>query len=276
MLPPWDCLPYDRASPSRDVMGRRLAVLRRLSETSAKQRILVASVEALMLRIPPVQLIQETELCLRVGAPLDLDALQAFTGATGYIPDDRVDEPGEIAVLGEVIDIFPAAEPCPYRLTVVNQIIEAIRTYDPLTQRTLEDVEALVIGPASEVILPPGEDRPLGVEHRAASLYGVLGDVLDLIPNAVIAADLKASARAQAFELQVRDGHDARALYPEGDRPSPAGGALSDGGSPGGAPDRPDDAEPGRGGRRDRAPFRTSAESLSRLRQFREYASAGR
>jgi transcription-repair coupling factor (superfamily II helicase) len=221
VLPPWDCLPYDRASPSRDVMGRRLAVLRRLGEPCEKQRFLVASVEALMLRTPPAELIQETQLCLRVGEPLDLGALQAFTGTSGYLPDDRVDEPGEIAFLGEVIDIFPAAEACPFRLNVANGIIEAIRTYDPLTQRTLEDVEVLVIGPASEVILPFGEDRPMGVEHRAASLYGALGDALERVQNAVVATDPKAFARAQAFELQVRDAHDARALYPEGDRPSP-------------------------------------------------------
>lgn len=221
VLSPWDCLPYDRSSPSREVMGRRLAVLRRLGEPSEKSRFLIASVEALMLRTPPTDVIRSSRLSLHVGQKLDLEVLQAFTQASGYIPDDRVDEPGEIAVLGEVIDIFPAAEPSPYRLTTLDHVIDAIRIYDPLTQRTIEDVDEVSIGPASEVILTQDDERQLGIEHRAAGIYGRLADIFDLIPNAAVVADEKAYARAAAFESQVREAYDVRILYPDGERPSP-------------------------------------------------------
>lgn len=175
-----------------------------------------------MLRTPPTEVIRSSRFSLRVGQKLDLEALQAFAQASGYIPDDRVDEPGEIAVLGEVIDIFPAAEPSPYRLTTtLDHIVDAIRIYDPLTQRTIEDVDEVSIGPASEVILTQDDERQLGIEHRAAGVYGRLADIFDLLPNAAVAADERAYARAAAFESQVRDAYDVRILYPDGERPSP-------------------------------------------------------
>lgn len=220
VLPPWDCLPYDRASPSRDVMGRRLAVLRRLAAPTDKQRFLIAPVEALMLRTPPIEIIREARFQIRVGDPLDLEALEAFAESTGYIRDDRVDEPGEIAVQGEVIDIFPAAEPRPHRLTITDHVVDAIRPFDPLTQRSLGDVGDLCLGPASEVILSSGDERPLGLEHRAANVYERLDTVLDLIVGATVAQDPKAPARAASFETQVRDAHAVRMQYPEGERPS--------------------------------------------------------
>jgi transcription-repair coupling factor (superfamily II helicase) len=220
VLPPWDCLPYDRASPSREIMGRRFAVLGRLAEASDRQRFLIASVEALMLRTPPVEIIRDTRFSIRVGERLDIEGLEAFACSTGYIGDDRVDEPGEMAVQGEVIDIFPAAESRPHRLTIIDHVVAAIRPYDPLTQRTLGDASDLRLGPASEVILPASDARALGVEHHAAGVYDRLDVVLDLVAGAAVARDPKALARAASFEAQVSDAHAVRTQFSDGERPS--------------------------------------------------------
>jgi transcription-repair coupling factor (superfamily II helicase) len=113
-LPAWDCLPYDRASPARDIMGRRMAVLRRLAEPG--RRILLAAPDALLQRVPPRDVCAAGSVTLEVGAGFDADAFRADLERKGYVADERVDEPGEVAVLGHVVDVFPAAAPWPCRI----------------------------------------------------------------------------------------------------------------------------------------------------------------
>ena len=201
-------------------MGRRLAVLRHLIGAAGKQRFVIGSVEALMQRTPPIEVIRDTLFRITVGDVADLEGLQVFADSSGYIRDDRVDEPGEIAFLGEVIDIFPAAEPSPFRISILDGRISAIRTYDPLTQRTLADVKDLDLGPASELILPSQDERALGLEHCAANFYGRLTSVSELLTDPAVARDPKSDARAASFETQVIDAHEIRTQFPDGERPS--------------------------------------------------------
>src|SRR5690606_19064182 len=116
-FPPWDCLPYDRASPSRHVMGRRMATLSRLTrQTTEAPPIVVTTVAAVLQRVPPQNVSREARLILRPGAPLSLGALEAALMRFGYIMDERIDEPGEAAIRGQVIDLFPAGSDEPVRL----------------------------------------------------------------------------------------------------------------------------------------------------------------
>lgn len=213
VLPPWDCLPYDRASPSRECMGRRMAVLARLAGRANGPRVLVASVEALMQRIPPPRVLGPAFLTLEVGEVLDRARLRAFAVATGYVEDERIDEPGEIALFGNVMDIFPAAAAWPVRISLdpSDRILE-LRRYDPLSQRTEETVETVVVGPASELILDPAnaERRVAGAEHDAAEVYGKMGSVFSLARSAAFAADRRAAERARDFADQVAEAYEAR------------------------------------------------------------------
>lgn len=214
VLPPWDCLPYDRASPSREVMGRRMAVLARLDEAADGPRILVASIEALLQRTPPAKAMRSAFLPLRKGEVLDRETLQAFAERTGYVFDDRIDEPGEIAILGTVVDIFPAGAEAPLRLALdENDRIQDIRRYDPLSQRTDDALAVALLGPASELILPAdGLSRTPGAEHRAPEIYGKMASLLEWMPGAVLAFDPKAEGRAADFLDQVTEAHEARRM----------------------------------------------------------------
>jgi transcription-repair coupling factor (superfamily II helicase) len=221
-LPPWDCLPYDRASPSPDVMARRMRVLAALAGKPAAIRVLVVSPEALGQRLPPPIALASAVFPLRSGDRLDRAALVAFAEATGYATSDRIDEPGAIAVLGEVVDLFPADSAAPVRIALgENDRVEAIRTYDPLTQRSTGDLQALQVGPASELILElraaePGADasqafsRPAGEEHGLAEHYPTLVSVFDLLPKASLSRDAGARERAARFWNQVEEAYDAR------------------------------------------------------------------
>jgi transcription-repair coupling factor (superfamily II helicase) len=214
VLPPWDCLPYDRASPSRDVMGRRMAILGRLAQPAGR-RVLVTSPEAIVQKLPPAALARETVFDLQRGAALDRRALGEFAAAAGYVADDRIDEPGEIAFHGEVIDIFPADAAYPVRIVLEADRIVEMRTYDPLSQRSAGEVEALRLGPASELILRPGADgiapeRLAGAEHAMVDHYGALVSLFELLPKARLSMDIKAVARLAEVEAHVLDAFEAR------------------------------------------------------------------
>jgi transcription-repair coupling factor (superfamily II helicase) len=136
LLPPWDCLPYDTASPSREVMGQRMSVLRRMLQPSEAPRLLVTSAAAIVQRVPPREICKEAFYNLRAGEAFSQDALETYLDRAGYVLDERVDEPGEAAIRGQVIDIFPANRLLPYRAEHDGQTIVAIRSYDPVSQRT--------------------------------------------------------------------------------------------------------------------------------------------
>ncbi len=221
VLPAWDCLPYDRASPSRDVMGRRMRVARQLSQGGGR-RVLITSPEALVQKLPPAQAVSAGFIDLERGQPLDREALAAFAATTGYVDDDRIDEPGEIAFLGEVIDVYPADAARPVRIVINEGRIAEMRTYDPLTQRSEGDIETLQLGPASELILPQGPDgaapeRGSGAEHAMAEHYGSLVSLFELLPKARLSIDAKATARLADVEAHVLDAFEARKSLGGGD-----------------------------------------------------------
>ena len=228
VLPPWDCLPVDRASPGRDVMGRRMSVLRRLAGHAAA-RILLVSPESLVQRVPPAKAVAAAYR-VTVGQPLDRDALFAFASGAGYVVDDRIDEPGEIALFGEVVDLFPADAAQPVRIaTDAEGVVSELRIYDPITQRTEFAVPDFTFGPASELLLDAADKmaREPGVEHRMGAHYGALPSLFDLLPKAVLTQDdLFAQRLAESLE-QVADAYEAhRLLSAVGDAPTPERSGL--------------------------------------------------
>jgi len=227
VMPPWDCLPYDRASPGREIMGRRMTVFRRLAAKSAAQ-ILLVSPESLLQRAPPATAVSAT-FAIASGQPLNRDELISFAGATGYISHDRVDEPGEIALLGEVVDVYPSDAALPVRIVVdADGRVANLRTYDPLTQRTNGTVEALTLGPASELVLASSDDPSWepGVEHRMSAYYPSMPSLFELVSKAKVTCDVLFTDRlteglaqiVDAFEAHkmLRATGDAAAVHPAG------------------------------------------------------------
>src|SRR6476659_3521723 len=98
-------------------MGRRMAVLRQIGAKGAG-RVLLVSPEALVQRLPPAEVVAAAVFDLAPGQAVNREALSAFARRAGYVFDDRIDEPGEIALLGEVIDIFPANAALPVRIAL--------------------------------------------------------------------------------------------------------------------------------------------------------------
>lgn len=229
LLPPWDCLPYDNASPSREAMGRRMSVLRCMSEPAKDTRLLITSSAAIVQRVPPRRIWKQACLHLKTGEIFSQDELEFYLLRAGYILDERVDEPGEAAIRGQVIDIFPASSPLPYRVEHDGQIIAAIRSYDPVSQRTEAEIEDLFLDPASEILFERTDDGSLpersdGMEHRLPEHYASLETIFDYWPDAPVVISSGVEERRQLVMEQVADAYGSRmSLRAEGG----TGGAVA-------------------------------------------------
>ncbi|WP_062114219.1 transcription-repair coupling factor [Aureimonas sp. AU40] len=210
-FPPWDCLPYDGSSPSRSVMGQRMGVLRWLTNRDNKPDIVLTTGEALLHRVPPARIWSGLHREFRVGDPIDIGEVEAFLRGVGYVFDDRVDEPGEAAIRGRVIDFFPAASPLPCRIEHEEGRVTAIRSYDPVTQRTLASSDMLIVDPASEVpgAAPPPGGESVGREHWLCQHYeGGLETVFDYVGDAAILLEDGVDLRVSSFLETVATGFE--------------------------------------------------------------------
>jgi transcription-repair coupling factor (superfamily II helicase) len=189
LLPASDALPGDAAPASPAVAGQRTATLRRLAEGVADKRriVLVSSAEAAGRLLPPPQAFTGKPPLLRVDEELDPEAFRAQALELGYVEDDRVDEPGEVAVRGSVIDLYPGDLAEPVRVDVADGRVAGIRSYDPLTQLTSSDLECVDLGTVTE------PDARNGVT------------LLDHLPGAVIAAEHGVDRRRRRFLALAAD-----------------------------------------------------------------------
>ncbi len=148
-FPPWETLPNENVPPSSDISGRRLEILYQI--TQKKESLIVHSpLQGLLQKvIPPKKLIS---LCtiLKKGEETSFSGLIKLLDDLGYTRRPVAADKGEFAVRGGLIDIFPTASFDPYRIDCFGDTIETIRTYDPISQKTLIQVDSLFLCPASE------------------------------------------------------------------------------------------------------------------------------
>lgn len=147
-FPDWETLPYDLFAPHPEIVSQRIATLYRLP--GIQRGVLVVPVATLMQRLSPRSHIAGFGLSLARGQRFDLAAEQRRLESSGYRHVPQVNEPGDFAVRGALIDIFPMGANEPYRVELFDEDIESIRSFDPETQRSLHQVEAVELLPARE------------------------------------------------------------------------------------------------------------------------------
>ncbi|MGC4411035.1 DEAD/DEAH box helicase [Rhizobium sp. ST-5] len=223
VLPPWDCLPYDRLPPSPHCMGRRMDVLRLWRSPADTPSLLVTSLEAVLQRVPPVDIIENSKFDLTVGRPLDRTAFSEFVRQTGYIEEGVADDPGELVLREGVIDIFPAGAPGPLRIVLSGDgQVEELRGFDRVSQRTESVLEHVTLGPASEaVMIDANEDGEhpsfLNMEHLLYRLYDTMPSVFEILGDAVIYLAPDAGTRVQRIFDIIEDAQQSRSLHGETD-----------------------------------------------------------
>ncbi len=147
-FPDWETLPYDLFSPHPDIVSQRIATLYRLP--SLRRGVLVASAATLMQRLAPRSYVAGSGLVLELRQKLDMAAEQRRLEAAGYRNVPQVQEPGDFAVRGALLDIFPMGSAEPYRVELFDDEIDSIRSFDPETQRSAQKVESVRLLPARE------------------------------------------------------------------------------------------------------------------------------
>jgi transcription-repair coupling factor (superfamily II helicase) len=156
-FPAWDCLPYDRVSPRSDIESQRLATLAALAsrEERAGAAVVVATINAAVQRVPPRDIVAEASFIARAGKEVDRDALTRFLVRSGYSSTGTVREPGEFALRGGIVDLWPPGSEEPLRLDFFGSELEAIRRFDAESQLSTGAEDRIVLLPASEAPLDP-------------------------------------------------------------------------------------------------------------------------
>lgn len=176
-FPDWETLPYDRFSPHPDIISQRLAALHRLP--TLKRGLVVVPVQTVLQQLAPRSYVIGGSFDLKVGQRLDLEAEKRRLESAGYRNVPQVMDPGDFAVRGGLLDVFPMGADEPLRVELLDEDIDSIRAFDPESQRSLDKVESVHMLPGREV---PMDDasiaRVLGtlrerfdVDTRRSSLY---------------------------------------------------------------------------------------------------------
>ena len=148
-FPDGETLPYDQFSPHPDIVSQRLAALHALP--TLKRGIVVVPVQTLMQRLPPLRYVVGGSFDLRVGQVLDLDAEKRRLESAGYRNVPQVLDPGDFAVRGGLLDVYPMGTGEPFRIELLDDTIDTIRAFDPESQRSLDHTDAIHMLPGREV-----------------------------------------------------------------------------------------------------------------------------
>ncbi len=241
-FPAWDCLPYDRVGPNPELVSERIATLSKLLEPASGKRIVLTTVNALVQKVPPRHAFHGGSRVLKVGARVKPEELARFLEANGYGRAATVMEPGEFAMRGGIVDLFPAGLAEPVRLDLFGDDIEDIRSFDPASQRSGAKVKEVALRPVSEVFLDKdsvarfrigwrelfgqaastdplymsisdGRRHP-GMEHWVPLFHSGMETLLDYLPGASASIDHQGEEVLQNRLEMVADHYAARKAVP--------------------------------------------------------------
>ena len=234
-LPDWETLPYDQLSPHPDLVSERLATLYQFSQ--GQFDIGIVPVTTAMTRLCPREYLSGRSFFLKTKSRLDLNRLRADLTLAGYSHTTQVMAPGEYAVRGGLVDLFPTGSTVPYRIDLFGDEVEAIRTFDVDTQRSIYPVNEIRMLPAREFPLDkegqnhfrerfrdrfegdPSKSRlykdvstglaPNGIEYYLPLFFEITATVFDYLPDHTrVYAGSDVAARAEEFWLDTKSRYD--------------------------------------------------------------------
>ncbi|MDQ1848016.1 transcription-repair coupling factor [Gemmobacter fulvus] len=237
-FPAWDCLPYDRVSPNPEISARRMATLAALAHGVPGPFVLLTTMTAATQRIPARDVVAGASFTALVGDRVNEAALRQFLARMGFSLVTTVTEPGDYAVRGGIVDIYPPGDHGPVRLDFFGDVLDGARRFDPETQRTTEKLTAVDFAPMSEIVLDEaaitrfrqtyriefgaaGSEDPLyeavsagrkhqGMEHWLPWFHTRLETLFDYLPTAAVMLDDQVtSARLSRWE-GIADQYEAR------------------------------------------------------------------
>jgi len=241
-FPSWDCLPYDRVSPSAITIVSRMDTLAKLATKKANSSlngaIIITTANALVQKVPPREIVEKMSFFAKSGLVVDSSELINWAGNNGYMRVPTVRESGEFAVRGGLIDMYPAGRKAPLRFDFFGSVLETIREFDPQTQRTIRALKTASLVPMSEIILTEQSikrfrqsytstfgghtvndplygaissgQRFAGAEHWLPFFYGKMQTLQDYCRGAPLVFDEQSLDAINERRLQIKDYFKAR------------------------------------------------------------------
>ncbi len=239
-FPAWDCLPYDRVSPNASVVAQRMTALSRLTRVKGRDKpsVLLTTVNAALQRVPAREFVATHALSVAPGNVLGMHGVVEWLELNGFTRASTVREPGEYAVRGGILDLFPPGMDMPVRFDFFGDSLETIRTFDPQTQRSEMSMGALDLVPVAEFQLitetirrfrtgyvaafgattpddllyeavSEGRRYP-GMEHWLPLFHTQLETIFDYLPGTPLALEHLAEDAAHERFTQIADYYGAR------------------------------------------------------------------
>ena len=237
-FPAWDCLPFDRVSPNPEICARRMATLALLADGLSGPFVLLTTLNAATQKVPTREVVRAASFRAEVGGRVDEQRLKGFLARMGFTPVSTVAEPGDYALRGGIVDIYPPGRGGPIRLDFFGDVLDGARRFDPETQRTTEKLKRVEFSAVSEVILDEaaiarfrqnyrisfgaaGTDDPLyeavsagrkhqGMEHWLPFFHERLETLFDYLPGASVVLDDQVTAARLARWEAIADSYDSR------------------------------------------------------------------
>src|SRR6202162_2972882 len=239
-FPAWDCLPYDRVSPNASVVAQRMTALSRLARVKGRDKpsVLLTTVNAALQRVPAREFVARDALSIAPGHVIGMASIMAWLELNGFTRASTVREPGDYAVRGGILDLFPPGMVMPVRFDFFGDALETIRTFDAQTQRSETPLRGLDLVPVAEFQLvtetirrfrtgyvaefgagtpddllyeavSEGRRYP-GMEHWLPLFHTQLETVFDYLPGTPLAMEHLAEDAAHERFTQINDYYDAR------------------------------------------------------------------
>ncbi len=237
-FPAWDCLPYDRVSPNPEISARRMATLSVLADGLAAPVVLLTTLNAVTQKVPARDVVRAASFRAEVGSRVDEARLKGFLARMGFSPVSTVAEPGDYALRGGIVDIYPPGPGGPIRLDFFGDVLDGARRFDAESQRTIEKLKRVDFSAVSEIVLDEAAiarfrqnyriafgaavtDDPLyeavsagrkhqGMEHWLPFFHERLETLLDYLPEASVMLDDQVTPMRLARWETIDDGYDAR------------------------------------------------------------------
>ena len=239
-FPAWDCLPYDRVSPNASVVAQRMTTLSRLARVKGRDKpsVLLTTVNALSQRVPARDFTATHALSVAPGNVLGMAGVVNWLELNGFMRASTVREPGDYAVRGGILDLFPPGLDMPVRFDFFGDSLETIKTFDPQTQRSETPLGQLDLVPVAEFQLitetirrfrtsyvaqsgaatpddllyeavSEGRRHP-GMEHWLPLFHDKLDTLFDYLPGTPLVLEALADDAVHERFNQIRDYYEAR------------------------------------------------------------------
>lgn len=231
-FPDWEILPFDNFSPHPEIISSRLTTLYKLP--SVERGILIVPIITLMHKICPVEYVQRQVLLITVNNKLHFDNFKFNLEQAGYVRVPQVMNLGEYAIRGSIIDLFPLGSKLPYRIDLVDQKVDSIRTFNVDTQRTIAQIDHIKILPAQEYPFDESAIKKFrinwriqfanqqdnsqiykdvsnkfktpGLEYYAPLFFDKMGSLFDYLPkNCLVVKNKNCFSAATQFYTQVKE-----------------------------------------------------------------------